>query len=132
MRCVRVVAPQVGDVVVLTHDYAEYNDARSGPLKPGDQGEVMAVNPSSGQPYSVRAVSGSTRWWYAKKALQRAMQAAEAPPPASPPPALLPRVHPLHPHHRVGVRWGVRGRQLLPRAVAGRAAEVPLCGRLRL
>jgi hypothetical protein len=57
----------VGAEVHLSHDYAEYDDACSGPLKPGDVGTLL-VDDESSKPYKILAPNGK-KWWYHRKAI---------------------------------------------------------------
>ena len=57
----------LGRQVMLSHDYAQYDDADEGPLKPGDIGTLLE-NDGSSKPYHVQAGSGKT-WWYKKEAI---------------------------------------------------------------
>ncbi len=51
-EAVRVARLRVDDNVKLTVDFAQYDDAKSGPLGPGDIGRVVKTDESS-QPYKV-------------------------------------------------------------------------------
>jgi hypothetical protein len=54
---------------MLSDDYAQYDDADEGPLKPGDIGTLLEDDGSS-TPYHVQAASGET-WWYKKAAITK-------------------------------------------------------------
>ena len=62
VRCTSSTCP-VGTHVQLTPDYASYGDASSGPLRPGDVGEVTGMSSSSGRP---RVQS----WYFDNEALE--------------------------------------------------------------
>ncbi len=53
--------------VRLSYDFAQYDDASEGPLKPGDIGTLLEDDKSS-KPYHVLSASGKS-WWYKKKAI---------------------------------------------------------------
>jgi hypothetical protein len=57
----------VGAEVQLSHDYTDYDDASSGPLKPGVVGTLIEDD-SSSKPYKVQAPNGK-QWWYRKNAI---------------------------------------------------------------
>jgi hypothetical protein len=69
--------PVVGDMVMLTSDYAEYDDAAGGPLTPGDVAELIADDDSQ-KPFQV-SFKGR-QWWYRSAALQKAVPAAVSAP----------------------------------------------------
>jgi hypothetical protein len=63
---------KVGSKVELTKDYAQYADARAGPLMPCQIGEVIVVDHSDcppGCPIKVKGPSGKA-WWYSAKAVK--------------------------------------------------------------
>lgn len=58
-----------GARVVLASDYADYDDAGSGPLKPGDVGTIHEVDEDDpDKQYKVTAANGK-KWWYHKNAV---------------------------------------------------------------
>jgi hypothetical protein len=58
-----------GTRVTLARDYADYDDAESGPLKPGDVGTIVAVDEDDDEKrYRVKADNGK-KWWYHKDAI---------------------------------------------------------------
>ncbi len=72
----------VGAEVQLSEDHADFDDASSGPLKPGDVGTLL-VDDGSSKPYKVLAPSGK-KWWYHKNAIVsvqtlRSIPAGESP-----------------------------------------------------
>jgi hypothetical protein len=55
-----------GSKVILAEGYASMEDAKDGPLQPGDVGEIAAMDRSS-KPLHVKAMSGAKvgeSWWY--------------------------------------------------------------------
>jgi hypothetical protein len=66
---------RIGDKVVLTADFARFDDASSGPLKSGEVGEILEDDHDS-KPFKVRA--HGTDWYYAEGALRRALTPALA------------------------------------------------------
>lgn len=61
---------RVGDSVVLRPGLGEADDARRGPLRPGDMGRI-AADDKSDQPFMVSV--GGQDWWYREDALQLSM-----------------------------------------------------------
>jgi hypothetical protein len=58
-----------GAQVILTSCYADYDDASSGPLKPGDIGTILEVDEDDPlKQYKVGAANGK-KWWYHKNAV---------------------------------------------------------------
>lgn len=67
----------VGDVVVLTPEYAKYFDAAGGPLKPGLAGIVVEDDRADLRlPLRVMTFLGS-KWWYARPAVRVVGQAGD-------------------------------------------------------
>jgi hypothetical protein len=64
--------PQLGDKVMLTADYASYDDAKHGPLTPGDIGDVTHDPPPG---HGVLVEFNGETWWYSERALQKVVPA---------------------------------------------------------
>jgi hypothetical protein len=59
---------EAGDLVMLSKDYQACDDARRGPMQPGEAGIIIEKD-STSKPFHVRHLRSRATWWYMTKAL---------------------------------------------------------------